>query len=164
MICPLSSLPPVSPFFADDAKCAIPIYSSSHILLLQDDLSRVAEWSSTWNILLNEIVHVHFNRSSQPCPPYLNDYYKCLPNESTQKDLGILVSADLQWSCHIQHVISKAYKVLGMLWRHFCSAIAIKAKRFLYLSLVRPHLLYCSPLWHPHMIVHIKSLESAISL
>ena len=30
----------------------------------------------------------------------------------------------------------------------------------LYLSLVRPHLLYCSPLWHPHLIVHIKSLES----
>ena len=103
---------------------------------------------------------MHFNKSSQP---YLNDYYKCLPNESTQKDLGILVSADLQWSCHIQHVISKAYKVLGMLWRHFCSVIAIKAKRSLYLSLVCCHLLYCPPLWHPHLIVHIKSLESVQS-
>ena len=47
-----------------------------------------------------------------------------------------------------------------MLRRHFCSVIDIKAKRSLYLSLVRPHLLYCSPLWHPHLIVHIKSLES----
>ena len=41
-------------FFADDAKCIMPISSVSDCSLLQDDLSRVVKWSTTSNLLLNE--------------------------------------------------------------------------------------------------------------
>ena len=47
--------------FADDAKCIMPISFVSDCSLLQDDLSRVVKWSTTWNLLPNEdkcsIVH-----------------------------------------------------------------------------------------------------------
>ena len=40
--------------FADDAKCLMPISTMSDCLLLQDDVSRLVQWSNTWNLLLNE--------------------------------------------------------------------------------------------------------------
>ena len=50
--------------------------------------------------------------------------------------------------------------MLGMLRRIFSCSIAVSAKRSLYLSLVRSQLLYCSPLWHPHLLADIKRFES----
>ena len=47
-----------------------------------------------------------------------------------------------------------------MLRRTFSGSIAASAKRSLYLSLVRSQLLYCSPLWHPHLLADINRLES----
>ena len=41
-----------------------------------------------------------------------------------------------------------------------CHLQSEDAKRSLYLSLVRSQLQYCSPLWHPHLLSDIKSLET----
>ena len=35
-----------------------------------------------------------------------------------------------------------------------------QSKSILYLTLVRPHLLYCSSLWRPHLLSDIRSLET----
>ena len=40
--------------FADDAKCVIPVSSITDYQLLQNNLTRLVEWSTTWNLLLNE--------------------------------------------------------------------------------------------------------------
>ena len=40
--------------FADDAKCIMPIYSLQDCLNLQSDLSKLSDWCSVWNLLLNE--------------------------------------------------------------------------------------------------------------
>ena len=40
--------------FADDAKCVMPVSSITDCQLLQNDLTRLVEWSTTWNLLLNE--------------------------------------------------------------------------------------------------------------
>ena len=52
-----------------------------------------------------------------------------------------------------------SYKMLGLLRRTFSEIHCSRAKRSLYLSLVRSQLLYCSPLWRPHLLSDIKCLE-----
>ena len=46
-------------------------------------------------------------------PMMLNVFYsisgKLLPSKSTQRDLGVSISADLQWSSHYKITVSKAY-------------------------------------------------------
>ena len=148
--------------FADDAKCVMPVSSISDCLLLQNDLTRLVEWSTTWNLLLNEDKCSVTHFSTREFPITYNYFIsgKQLPSKSIVRDLGVIVSANCQWSSHYQMIVSKAYKMLGMLRRMFSSSIAISAKRSLYLSLVRSQLLYCSPLWHPHLLTDIKCLET----
>ena len=80
---------------------------------------------------------------------------------SQHRDLGIIFSANLNWSSHYEAIISKAYKSFGLLRRVFCNTVAgsIQAKKGLYISIVRSNLLYCSPLWRPYFIKDITLLE-----
>ena len=123
-----------------------------------DDLTRITQWSATWNLLLNDnkCTAVHFSTSQSPLLYNYSVNGKVIPFNSTHKDLGILVSSDQQWSNHYQLIISKSYKMLAMLRRFFSNSIGVSSKRSLYLSLVRSQLQYCSPLWHPHLLTDIK--------
>ena len=47
-----------------------------------------------------------------------------------------------------------------MLRRTFSRSLSVSAKCLLYLLLVRSHLQYSSPLWHPHLLADVKRLES----
>ena len=149
--------------YADDTKCVLPIYSLSDCLRLQNDLTRLSEWCTTWNLALNEdkCCCVHFTCSTRrPCTTSsycLNE--KAISSNTQYKDLGIIVSGDLSWRPHYQLITSRAYKMLGLLRRVFSNSIAVSAKRSLYISLVRSQLLYCSPIWHPYLLADVKSLE-----
>ena len=56
-------------------------------------------------------------------------------------------------------ITSKAYKSLGLLHRLFKNSHCPEARKCLYISIIRPNLLYCSPLWRPHLIKDINLLE-----
>ena len=70
------------------------------------------------------------------------------------------MSSDLHWKPHYQFIIPRAYKRLGLLRRVFSSVKCVSIKRSLYPSFVHSILLYCSPLWHPHLLMDIRSLET----
>ena len=67
------------------------------------------------------------------------------------KYLGVLLSSNLSFSQHItiQTICAKARKILGLLYRRFYKNTSNKALLQLYISLVRPHLEYASPVWNP---------------
>ena len=77
-----------------------------------------------------------------------------------QKDLGVILSFDMQWRPHYTLITQRAYKMLGLTRRTFHLVIDVCAKHRLYLSLIRSHLLYCSPLWRPQLLLDIKNLET----
>ena len=147
--------------FADDAKCLMPISSLQECSLLQNDLTKLCDWCATWNLFLNEdkCSIVQFSTSCSPISfTYtLND--KGIAYKSKVKDLGLIVSANSQWHSHYQVILSKAYKILGLLRRVFSNSVSISAKCSLYKSLVCSQLLYCSVVWRPYLLVDIKCLE-----
>ena len=66
-----------------------------------------------------------------------------------EKDLGVVTSYELSWDLHINSIISKANKMLGVLKRTSTHLTNIKTRRTLYLSLVKSQLCYASEVWSP---------------
>ena len=66
----------------------------------------------------------------------------------------------LAFGAHYQHIISRAYRVLGLLRRTFSSNTNLREKKRLYVSLVRSQLVYCSPFWRPYLLKDISQLET----
>ena len=56
--------------------------------------------------------------------------------KSHHKDLGIVVSDDLQWHLHHNHILDKSYKILGMIRRAFgkSNSVITKAKSVVYIT------------------------------
>lgn len=100
---------------------------------------------------------MHYRARTSTTNYHLNN--KQISSNDKEKDLGLVVSANLNWQSHYQLISSKAYKVLGLLRRVFSNSISVSAKLSLYISLVRSQLLYCSLIWHPYLLKDIRALE-----
>jgi len=139
--------------FADDAKCYRTINTIGDQLALQNDLKALHNWSVSWDIDFNakKCVILHVKTRKRHHVPYFN--YKLglqsLLSVSNQNDLGIMVSSDLSWKIHINQVICKANRILGLI-RHTCFDVHDPVTRkMLYLAHVRPILEYGSEIWNP---------------
>ena len=68
------------------------------------------------------------------------------------KDLGIITNHHLSWNPHIDHVVSKANRMLGLIKRTCKGLDDPRTLCTLYCSLVRSNLEYCSVQWYgPHI-------------
>ena len=68
------------------------------------------------------------------------------------------MASDLKWSKHVEHIVHKANKVLGLLKR----TVGGKNKDIfsnLYKTLVRPILEYACPVWSPHLAKDIHEID-----
>ena len=69
-----------------------------------------------------------------------------------EKDLGVTVTDTLSWNPHIQNIVSKANKLLGLLKRTCPLLPDVNVRRTLYLSIVKSQLSYANVVWSPHHI------------
>ena len=76
-----------------------------------------------------------------------------------EKDLGILVSSDLKWGPHIQKMVAKANRMLGLLKRTCLEITNVRVRRALFLTLVKSQLTYGSEVWCPISIYLCKKIE-----
>jgi len=136
--------------FADDTKVFGKAATPTDRLQLQQlDLNELCRWADEWHIKFNvskcKVMHTELSNNN-----YLYSMNGQTLNEVAElKDLGIMISSDLNVANHCQHACSKGNKMLGLIKR------AIKHKNItvmvqLYTSLVRPHFEYCSPACSPH--------------
>ena len=148
--------------FADDTKCCARILSHSDPSCLQEDLDLIHSWSThsglTFNISKSCLLRF-YNRSVSPVNATYHLGQAVIPLLDHCKDLGIIFSSNLSWSQHYSIISAKAYKQLGLIRRTFSSSVSIRAKKLLYLSLVRSQLTYCCQIWRPHLIKDITFLE-----
>jgi hypothetical protein len=75
-----------------------------------------------------------------------------------ERDLGIMISADLKWRQHVMHCANKANKILGMLSRTF-EYRDLELIKSLYTTFVRPHLEFAVAVWSPYLKGDIDVLE-----
>ena len=149
--------------FADDTKCVHPVSVPSDCLSLQYDIYQLSSWCDKWNLHFNEDKCVVMHLTTSRHVPIISDYHlnnTTLGTKVFHRDLRIIISEDLTWKEHHNHIILKAYKILGLLRRTFCNVYCVQAKKLLYLSLVRSQFMYCSPVWCPHFIKDILPIET----
>ena len=148
--------------FADDTKCFNMVYSPSDSLVLQQDLTSLFNWSNHWKLSFNELkcILIRFSASHPAVNVsyFLNQHQLSATN--SHKDLGIIVSSNLDWTDHYNYISDQAHKTFGLPRRTFRNCNSTYAKKILYLSLVRPKLTYCSCVWRPYLIKDIVTLEN----
>ena len=98
-------------------------------------------------------------RPTNPGTLYLGN----VPLEQVQffKYLGVILSSDLTFSQHIESTCSKASRpIVSQRFYNNVNNVNNGTLLQLYLSLVRPHLEYASPMWNLYKQKHIKHLEN----
>lgn len=74
-------------------------------------------------------------------------------------DLGVTLNSTLNPAEHIDRVVSKAFSLLGFIFRLTRNFKSPQSLLVLYKSLVRPVLDYGSVIWSPYQLGHISQLN-----
>jgi len=138
--------------FADDTKVFTRVNDEQDREQLQADLDCLTEWSEKWQMPFNaskcRVICIWVGpiiTSSNILGPKGN-YTLQVTNE--ERDLGIIMSSNLNPAKQCQQAYAKASRALGMIHR----TISFKTPSVLlrlYKSLVRPHLECCISAWSP---------------
>ena len=144
--------------FADDTKCYLNIHTASDYSALQEDITALLAWSSESDLDFNleKFVHLSFKRKLETTYTTSDT---AIPLNNSHKDLGIILSDDLSWEKHYKSISARAYKVLGLIRRTIAPSHSSSTLVTLYISMVRSQLIYCTQIWHPHLMKDILSLE-----
>ena len=99
--------------YADDVLIMKSIATPDDHQTLQNDLIKLAHWSSTWQMLFNlaKCKHLTFTNKSHPSiyQYKINEY--TIQRVNSIKYLGLTISHNLSWSPHIASIIGKANSV-----------------------------------------------------
>ena len=128
--------------FADDCLLYRHISSIQDSALLQQDLSALEKWETTWQMQFHPqkctVIRINPNRRQ-----LINTSYQIhghtLEVMDSSKYLGVTISEDLNWRKHIDDTVNKANKILEFVRRNLsdCSA---PVKSAAYTTMVRPRL------------------------
>ena len=135
--------------YADDILLSYPFQSSSDFSLAQGSIDLLSSWLKSRYLTINIsktkcMIISHKSSSFLSLLPSLlldNSPLECVSNF---KYLGVILTSQLSWTPHINHICSKSKKLLGLLFRQFYYLCSPHVLLKLYLSLVLPHLTYCS--------------------
>ena len=150
-----------SKLFADDSMLFRMVQNDNDRASLQKDLSALEEWESQWQMSFNAakcsvIRIVPRGRAT------INTHYvlhgHTLEVVDASKYLGVTLTDNLSWDCHISNITSKAHRTLGFLRRNIkeCTPPVREAS---YKAMVRPIIENAATVWDPTQASHIKKLE-----
>ena len=129
---------------------------------MQQDLNNLQNWAKKWSM--------QFNTSKCNVIFFGSNYAENLENVSytlngdrievvdSIKYLGVHIADNLKWNKHIDIILNKAYKVLGLIKSSLFNAPP-KIKKVAYLTLCRPIIEYASDVWDPFTKVKIHNIE-----
>lgn len=147
--------------FADDLKIFNTITTHLDQISLQTELNNLSQWCQQNQLYLNidKCFIVTFTRKTHP----LIYHYKInncdLARKDNIKDLGVTYESSFTFNLHIQNIIVKAVKNLGLLKRttfDFSDCFVLKN---LFNTIVRPILEYNCVIWNPVTKSLIISIE-----
>lgn len=138
--------------FADDIKLFRIISSADDCFELQRSLQNLQTWCDRNSMDLNikKCFCISFYRIKSPVLFQYQLGDDILNRLNTARDLGVLLTQNLNPDEHIHQICSKAYRNLGLIRRSTIGMHSPEALKILYCTLVRPILEYCSVVWSPH--------------
>ena len=108
-------------------------------------------WYQTWHLKLNSDKCYIMTFTSKK--KYLSFDYAILtqplPRATAVNNLGVTLTSNLNFKDHISRNVSKVFKMCGFIKRVCTTFTDVQALRYLYISLVRSQLQYCSIIWSP---------------
>ena len=115
------------------------------------------EWQLPINIL--KCLCLRLNQRVLSCSPHYNINDSAITNVSSARDLGVIVNSRLDYSEHIDSIVTKASMRVGVLFRGFvCRDAAFLCKA--YRTYIRPILEFNSVVWNPVLHKHIDQIEN----
>ena len=151
--------------FADDTKLFREISSTSDRDTLQCDINDMDNWSDIWQMSYHPSKCHVLRIGKRPVEDThdLFESYKLgglsLDVVDNEKDLGVLIEADLSFNKHVSTKVKNANRTLGLIRRSF-RFLDKEMLLDLYKSLVRPLLEYANQVWSPRLVKHIDMLEN----
>ena len=147
--------------YADDVALYAAVSSHQDCVDLQDNLSHIHDWSLRWQLKLSpskcEALNITNKRSPIPFTYHIGSAPVTWYNKV--KYLGVIITSNLKWNDHCQHVVHRATQSLNRL-RTAMYGCTDRAKALAYLALVRPCLEYCNVVWTLHTSKNIDLIES----
>ena len=137
--------------FADDSRVSTVVTSPTDAQAFQTELdNKLYPWAPQNKATFNgeKFEHMHFGRKIENQAPYLDPSGNPIAEKQIVKDLGVWISNDLSWNHHIDKIISDSKRQAAWILRTFTKRDKT-TMRTLWMSLIRPILDYCSPLWSP---------------
>ena len=126
-------------------------------------LKTIERWSELWQIKINESKSSFLRLGKCPLDHDQNIVYSIAGHPLLQRegvtDLGIDIDPNLKFSAHIENIVSRAFRRLGVLCKAFTCRDLIFMKRA-YITYARPVLEYCTQIWSPTLIKYIDLIEN----
>ena len=155
--------------FADDFKLYVRIDSFSEVHSLQADIDALCRWSAAWQLSLNPAKCKVLSLTLRT-KPIIGAY--TMGNEGIERvyemrDLGVILDEKLTFSAHVDAVMKKANRALGLLMRSFQTGkngpslydVNPKAIISTYCANVRSILEYGCVIWGGAANTHLKRTE-----
>ena len=131
---------------------------SLNATLFQNDINALTAWSQTWDLKFNlaKCCILHFGRANIKNSYKIND--SPIDSRRQEKDLGVIFSNKFNFSEHMDVVIKKANKKLGII-AHIFKNKNSDAMIPLFKTFVRPILEYNSIIWSPYTKKYVNKIE-----
>ena len=125
--------------------------SWSNVSVLQTAVDKVKDWSDKNNMKLNESktkeMLISFKQNLALVPPLMINS-NAVERVHTFKILGVLLSDDLSWKSHVNHMHSRASPRLYYLRQLKRCGLSQSDLLAYYRTMIRPILEYACPVWH----------------
>ena len=149
--------------FADDTQVIKSIANNEDSNKIQTDLSNVEKYTKNNNLVLNggKFTHIRYDPHKilkEENISYKTEEQSIIETKDSVRDLGIIMSSNLNFSDHINSIEIKCRQIIGFVLRTFKTR-EILPMMTLWKSLILSRLDYCSQLWSPFKSGEVQKLE-----
>lgn len=148
--------------FADDVLLYSTLSGPDQVRDFQGDLRTLGTWAAKWQMSFNvsKCNIMFIGKVDKELIETVN--YELsggfIQRVECTKYLGVNIAESMKWDHHIQAIVNKAYKILGLIKMTLWNA-PMKVKLLAYKTLVRPIIEYASEVWDPYFAQDIDKLE-----
>ena len=142
--------------FADDLKLWSIIGKEADCIHLQHSIDQIMSWCSENDMQISVQKCAVLQYGSLPSNYHIDG--RDIPCLESVRDLGVLMTPDLNFSQHIFDCTRSARIITNTIFRCFIGRDPI-VYTHLFKTLVLPKLLYCSPIWRPFLVEHEEAIE-----